>query len=127
MKRSVARLNSSISPVQSWISMFTMINSFLHRSSASSLPILEPGTDLATEFSQLFENEIIKIHDQLSRGLCADYIPDSVSRPTCRFVAFTPVTPTSLTKIIKKSDIKSCPLDPIPAHLILLYLLLLKC
>ena len=98
-------------------SMFTTINSLLHHSSASPLPTSEPGTDLATEFSQFFENQMIKIHDQLSSRPCADFISDSVLWLTCSFVAFTPITPNSLTKIIKKSAIKLCPLDPIPAQL----------
>ena len=98
-------------------SMFSIINSLLHRSSTSPLPTPESGTDLATEFSQFFENKIIKIHDQLSSGLCVDCISDSVSQPTCSFDAFTPVTPTSVTRIIKKSAIKSCPLNLIPAQL----------
>ncbi len=46
-------------------SMFNIINTLFHRSSACPLPVAEPGTDLVPEFSQFFENKIVKIHNQL--------------------------------------------------------------
>ncbi len=104
-------------------SMCNIINSLLHWSNASPLPDAEPGTDLATELSKFFENKIVKIHDQLSTGPCLAYIPDNDSRTLSKFDPFVPVTPDSLIKIIKKSPIKSCVLDHVPSHSMVLPIL----
>ena len=96
-------------------SMYNIINSLLHRSSASPLPDAEPGTDLATVFSRFLKTKIVKIHDQLSSGSCLAYIPDNESQTLSKFDLFVPVTPNLLIKFIKMSPIKSCALDHFPA------------
>ncbi len=74
---------------------------------------------LACDFAEFFDSKITKIYEDI----CSSATPDSQihmtdEEPTAhKLSVFHPVTAEDVHKIIKRSPIKACALDPIPAKL----------
>ncbi len=97
--------------------MFSIINTLLHRSSASPLPSSESPTELAKAICEFFDSKFVKIHDNLTNATHDENISFSEPRTDHHF-SESALVMESLDKTIRKSPIKSCTLDPIPAKLL---------
>ena len=97
-------------------SIFAIINKLLHRSSASPLPSYDSAALLAQEFTEFFDNKIVKINHQLDCMIPVE-TNQTMIKETCdsHLSSFTPFTESEIIKLIRGYPIKSCPLDPLLA------------
>ena len=95
-------------------SIFSIINNLLHKTSASPLPDHDLPSSLAQDFANFFDSKIKKIYQHLNS--IEDTEQHTLPKPEHHslLLSFTLITEDDILKIIKKSPIKSCPLDPIP-------------
>ena len=71
---------------------------------------------LACDFAQFFDEKITKIHDSLcDNNNPAPQSPDLASTTSNKLSSFELVREADVLKIIQRSAIKSCSLDPNPA------------
>ncbi len=117
--KNVAKCNYYTNKVNSGLndqsSIFQIINNLMHKTSASPLPEHDSPSSLAQDFADFFNSKIDKIYHHLEsiEETGHPVIPDPEHQHLLR--SFTLTTEDDILKIIKKSPIKSCPLDPIPA------------
>ena len=98
-------------------SMFSIINTVLHRSSASPLPSSESQTELAKAFCEFFDSKIIKIHDNLSHATHDVNVRFSEPTTDHAFSEFALVTEESLDEIIRRSPVMSWTFEPDPCEI----------
>ena len=95
--------------------LHNITNTLLGKSESSPLPSIVHPSHLPQAFADFFASKIATIHHSLDI--------DSASSPTCNdpqflgqpLAAFHPVSQATVKDIIKKSSIKTCELDPLPA------------
>ncbi len=92
-------------------SLFTIINNFPHKSSASPLPDHDSPSSLAQDFANFFDSKIKKIYKQFNSINDTDQYTFPESENQSLLYSFTTITEDD----ILKTPIKSCPLDPLPA------------
>ncbi len=87
----------------------------LHKSTASPLPDYDSPSSLAQDFANFFDSKIEKIYQHLNS--IDDTEQHSLPEPESHSLlwSFTVITEKDILKIIAKSPIKFCQLDPIPA------------
>ena len=87
----------------------------MHRISETVLPAHSSEKSLANTFVSFFTNKISKISDTFPTSGSFNDAPELVPP---NFNRFKPVTEDEVSKCIKESPTKSCPLDPIPTSLL---------
>ena len=91
--------------------LWQSLRKVLHRTSETVLPTHSSEKTLADTFASFFTNKISKIRDTFRTSGLFNDAPKSV-HPA--FNTFEPVTEDKVSKCIKESPTKSCPLGPIP-------------
>ena len=81
----------------------------------TKLPLYSCQDTLANQFADFFEDKVQKIRD----GLPVVEVP-IVSLPPCNseLCVFIPVTISEVSRIVMKSSIKACDIDPMPMWLL---------
>ena len=81
----------------------------------SKLPLHSSKESLANRFADFFEDKVQKIKD----GLLIIDMPH-ITIPSCdsRHVSFAPVDVSEVTKVVMKSSVKACSLDPMLMRLL---------
>ena len=92
---------------------FSICNELLGKSKTSSLP--NSVSDLPEEFSNYFEEKIVRIRDKFE---CHDCVLIEKTFKGIPFDNFTPVTEDFVQSLILKAPKKSCELDPFPHSLL---------
>ena len=101
--------------------LFQIVNRFLHRKPEKLYPAFDSSTRLANQFAHFFNDKISKIKQglQISSSSNTPFF-SQLDNPkmTCCLDEFTPTTIEELSDILKKTKLKSCGLDPIPAKVL---------
>ena len=99
-------------------SPFAIIHKLLHKTLAAPIPSHDYPTILAQDFCNFFDEKILKINQQLDLMGANNIVPDNTIELTSESLleSFSPITVADTIKLIKDYPIKSCTLDPIPAH-----------
>ncbi len=101
--------------------MFKLVNQLSVFKPSKALPSHSSKNDLAKRFSQYFDQKIRKIRVALDLSADAlDIKSDMSTEATCasNFNQFKLLDCNDILSIIRKSRVKSCALDPLPASLI---------
>ena len=97
--------------------LFKIINAELNRKTESPLPPHLNDKDLASEFSEYFENKIDTIRSRLQQN--STVIPASIDNFTGdRLMKFSPVNSQDVGKLIRKMATKHSELDPLPTWMV---------
>ena len=105
--------------------MFKLVNKLTVYKPAKALPSHSSKKDLANRFSKFFDQKIRRIRNLLDDlSVKSTPMTDINTDIVCqsRFEQFQPLSCDAVLDIIKKSRVKSCPLDPLPACMIKDYL-----
>lgn len=99
-------------------SMFTIINTLLHRKHESPLPKHDSTQELTNRFAKFFAQKIQAIWTNLHKSQ-----PNNRQQEQCRTIinplkTFQPATRDEVKDIVNNSANKSCGLDPIPTFLV---------
>ena len=95
--------------------LWQSLRKVLHRTSETVLPAHSSEKSLADTFASFFTNKISKIRDTFPTSGSFNDAPESVPPA---FNTFKPVAEDEVSKYIKESPTKPCPLDPIPTFLL---------
>ena len=97
--------------------LFKIINAELSRNTESPLPLHSDDRELASEFSDYFENKINTIRSRLKQNHSA---AQPISDDSCgnKLSKFSPVTPNEVRKCIRKMATKHSKLDPLPTWMV---------
>ena len=95
--------------------LWQSLRKVLHRTSETVLPAHSSERSLADTFASFFTNKISKIRDIFPTS---DSFNDAPASVPPAFNTFKPVTEDEISKCIKESPTKFCPLDPIPTFLL---------
>ena len=101
--------------------VFQIINRLLHRKPEKLYPAFDSSTRLANQFAHFFNDKIFKIKQRLqtpSSGNTRFFSHLDNPKLTCCLDEFTYTTTEELSDILKKTKLKSCVLDPIPAKVL---------
>lgn len=97
--------------------LWNSLNKILHRSPPPALPQCDNNRELANKFSDFFLQKIETVRSTLPSS--DSEFKDLTRSPNCTISKFSTVTQDDVLKIIKKSPIKSCMLDPWPTFLVM--------
>lgn len=96
--------------------LFRTIGKLLQSNTETLYPTRSDDLTLANDFADFFSEKIVKIKSDIARKRC-DFIDRFPDTGVCSsiFHTFKPVTCEDVMHLIKKSPLKSCIIDPIPA------------
>ena len=106
--------------------IFRAVNKFLYNNAHQLYPTSTNNEDLANTFADFFESKIERIRSQIAdqyQGTISPTSPvyeESIHIST-RLSSFEPLDDNSILDFIKKSTIKFCSLDPLPATIMRKY------
>ena len=100
--------------------LFRAVNKLLNNNADQLYPTSTNNEDLANTFADFFQSKIERMRSQIAdqrQGTTSPTSPVYVERRHCstRLSSFEPLHDNSIFDLIKKSAIKSCSLDPLPA------------
>ena len=101
--------------------LFSCVDKLLQRKPTLKLPHCDSNEKLANNFADFFHEKILKIHsgleDRRSQSIPSPHCHDT---PVCtaKFRKFQPISEHELSILIRRTPIKTCELDPLPAHLL---------
>ena len=98
--------------------VFKITNKLLFRNKQLPLPPTPLIRDLANEFNEFFIDKINKIMVKLKQEEPDKRHIESAPLTSVNVSSFTPTTIPEMAKLIHKTTIKSCELDPLPARLL---------
>ena len=98
--------------------VFKITNKLLFRNKQLPLPPTPLLQDLANEFNEFFIDKINKIMVTLKQEEPDKRHIESAPLTSVNMSSFTPTTMPEMVKLIHKTTIKSCELDPLPARLL---------
>ena len=90
--------------------LFRLVNKILGKENSNPMPAARKPDQLCEDFATFFKDKIDKIRDRFIR--IDPYQPSQLDTP--QLDRFTPITPSTLGKIIKRMPPKTCALDAIP-------------
>ena len=90
--------------------LFRLVNKILGKENSNPMPAARKPDQLCEDFATFFKDKIDKIRDRFI-GI-EPYQPSQLDTP--QLDRFTPITPSTLGKIIKRMPPKTCALDTIP-------------
>ena len=107
--------------------LFNTIDRLLHRKTERLYPSCDSTQELCNNFSDFFVNKITTIRSELPSFQADDNTLSSIQqldspRFNCVLERFAPATDSEVSGLLRKSALKSCCLDPIPASLLCLCL-----
>ena len=100
---------------QTQTAIFECVNSLFNKTKSSALPTKIPSDQLPNSFSSFFIDKIEKI--MVNFKDTANEMQNPVLSPKI-LESFQPATCDEIRKVILTSTNKSCPLDPLPTHLL---------
>ena len=100
--------------------MFRLVNNLSVYKSSNTLPSHVSKKELANRFCKFFDEKIKKIRVALDLAIPSSSTPSSSvnlkeQRCTSSFTDFQPLSCEEVLKIVKRSQVKTCSLDPLPA------------
>ena len=101
-------------------SLFRVTNHLLHgKQKGSALPSDSSPKDIAQKFGVFFTSKIEKIRSDIMQEKTETATEQTIEASSCsKLTEFLPASQNEIKKIIEKSPVKSCELDPIPTWLL---------
>ena len=100
--------------------LFNTIDKLLHRRPEKRYPTTSSTVDTANNFAEFFHNKIVAIQDALSSepSLSDHQICLAEEQSSCELAVFQTVPVKVVWHLIDVTGLKSCDLDPVPAHIL---------
>ena len=100
--------------------LFNTVDKLLHRRPEKRYPTTSSTVDTANNFAEFFHNKIVAIQDALS---CEPSLSDhqiclAEEQSSCELAVFQTVPVKVVGHLIDVTGLKSCDLDPVPAHIL---------
>ena len=111
-------INEIIESRDNFKAVFKITNKLLFRNKQLPLPPTSLLKDLANEVNEFFIDKINKIMVTLKQDVLDKRHIESAPMTSVNMSSFTPTTIPEMVKLIHKTTIKSCELDPLPTRLL---------